>query len=1310
MNVQNLEESPKNEYGSPLLFDHSNGNEEPKANCSKCEWNMNSNDPAWHTYQPAGDSVPQGPNGLELESTIDYLHNKTDDDEISAVKSPNCIGTTELEETIDYINKQEQSSLPSSTHLCSHHKVPCYCSHFQYMHNLQNVEQPMPYLKHSSDTYYNKPEQLRAFPCTVNWRDDACGNLASERVAICSPITKHKDMETTLGLFSSSCDTSCEMRMRKNSLISSGSEKPVSTSLLESSPLPNTSTDVFSTSLKWTTNVQDCCQSVEQSNKDLNYFEVPPHVPKDTKEMVLLNKGPEVANQVSAIHRDVIACSTPVEGAESVAENFSDFGRAMEIKDDINKNSVGFLSATGQEAITHAKDNDLEAKDMNGVLAKNTNSDNRTLSCSVESKDLLNISSGLNCEETFLITSSSSHTDEKAYTSTPLPESKNMTFAVPSLGDLGQIEMVKKPENVKEPMKVNGLQNKTGLGNVAGKQVAKRLSTVTTVKAKKPEVVSFPKPNFKNVKAKVLSRPALLVRDCPTPISKASPRSSQSASNASSPVASPRAVSSTVRLVRKKSAPDQDLKAEAAIAKLHKQPLNKQLFPSQHAHAPTHSKYASGKVPRTSVLKQTQDDNERASSSNSTRSSSSAAALTCTAGSKVTENKGEKAKPSSKPAAVNGVPMGPDTINQNGIADGVYEKSEPQKEGFTSADIFASVEPFSAKLTTPSKNLHNQLLSSLKNTTSQPVPTSRARLHSTEQRRGSVGRSAVTVRVTSPPSGNQQPSAGGGSISPKGKSSTFKASSLIGTRSLPRTRIPCKGPTVQRTPSVSSLCSVQSDHSSVSTRSTTTATSSIKTDEVPAKCMRQNGVGLAQPAKVTLSRVRAQSLKTAQTVSGTKKSPVSNQGVSKSGSALLSKRPEGKAVNGGSYGLQGIKNAVSVDKGKQKTSPRVPSTQAQAAPVDVQAVELAQCKAVCEEQKGIIQQLKSLLTCSNQKFEALTVVIQHVINEREEALKKRKEISQELQNLRGDLVSASSTCETLEKEKNDLLIAYEGILQKVKDEHIAELSDLEEKLKQFYTGECEKLQTIFIEEAEKYKNELQEKVDDLNCTHEAYRLAAEVSHADDLEHIKSEYDKSLTDLKDSQERENKVLEDSFKEKQAELEKKIEELKQENEFLKEKLRVEEEQRKQTKEKNTQNPQVMYLEQELESLKAVLEIKNEKLHQQDKKLMQIEKLVETNTILVERLNKCQQENEDLKARMANHIAISRQLSTEQEVLQRSLDKESKANKRLSMENEELLWKLHNGDLCSPKKLSPSSPGIPFHPSRNSGTFSSPTVSPR
>ncbi|XDB64857.1 hypothetical protein AB1E18_018157 [Capra hircus] len=60
----------------------------------------------------------------------------------------------------------------------------------------------------------------------------------------------------------------------------------------------------------------------------------------------------------------------------------------------------------------------------------------------------------------------------------------------------------------------------------------------------------------------------------------------------------------------------------------------------------------------------------------------------------------------------------------------------------------------------------------------------------------------------------------------------------------------------------------------------------------------------------------------------------------------------------------------------------------------------------------------------------------------------------------------------------------------------------------------------------------------------------------------------------------------------------------------------------------------------------------------------------------------------------MAASRQLSTEQAVLQGSLE-ECKGSKRLSLENEELLWKLQNGTLCSPKR-SPTSPAIPFQAS--------------
>ncbi|XP_021250901.1 microtubule-associated tumor suppressor 1 isoform X7 [Numida meleagris] len=329
---------------------------------------------------------------------------------------------------------------------------------------------------------------------------------------------------------------------------------------------------------------------------------------------------------------------------------------------------------------------------------------------------------------------------------------------------------------------------------------------------------------------------------------------------------------------------------------------------------------------------------------------------------------------------------------------------------------------------------------------------------------------------------------------------------------------------------------------------------------------------------------------------------------------------------------------------------------------------------------------------------------------REEALKQHKELSQELVNLRGELVTTSAACEKLERDRNELQVTYEGFLQKLNEQHHNDLAELEERLKQFYTAECEKLQSICIEEAEKYKAQLQEQVDNLNITHENLKLQLENSHSEKVEELKKKYESSFSELKNAHESERKSLEDSFKEKQELLEKKIDELKCENVALSEKLKLEEQKQIAKEKASLKNPQIMYLEQELESLKAVLEIKNEKLHQQDIKLMKMEKLVENNTILTDKLKKVQQENEELKARMDKHMELSRQLSTEQAVLQESLEKESKVNKRLSMENEELLWKLHNGDLCSPRKLSPSSSSVPLQSPRNSGNFSSPTVSPR
>ncbi|NXH66575.1 MTUS1 protein, partial [Hydrobates tethys] len=798
-------------------------------------------------------------------------------------------------------------------------------------------------------------------------------------------------------------------------------------------------------------------------------------------------------------------------------------------------------------------------------------------------------------------------------------------------------------------------------------------------KAKKSEIVSFPKPNFKNVKPKVMSRPVLQSRN--SAALKQSPQSPQlSAVSSSSLVASPRQLYSSIKVLKKKIDLAKDTKVELPVNKPHKLHLNKQLFTSQ-VHATTHPRNASHKASKTPVLKRNPEDIGKASSTHSTCSSVSAALPTCVENSKeMLNDKRESSSSLMQPCAQNICPSGGEK-EQNSNMGILLEAALLKDVANETLDLHSvPLIPSVKDGTTQGKNITKKGPITLRSVSAPKVKMVPSVL---PLKRGCDNKTICTIKAPSYKGTVLSSSSGIGS-SPREKHASVKnspASWASSGKPLAKSEVPVKRSVLERTPSISSVSSTQSEQSLFSSNSAS-ATVIIKNGEWPSKPACQNHTSGSVPLKA-VPRPRLHSLK-------------SNP---KDWSVQLS-----------------IVVVVLVDKGKQR-SPKSSCIQTQAS-TDVhlpgtKTAELTQYKTKCETQSGIILQLKKFLTCSNQKFEALTVVIQHLQSEREEALKQHKELSQELVNLRGELVTTSAACEKLERDRNELQVAYEGFLQKLNQQHNNDLAELEERLKQFYTAECEKLQSICIEEAEKYKAQLQEQVDNLNITHENYKLELENSHSEKVEELKKEYESSFSGkyfVFNAHESERKSLEDSFKEKQELLEKKIDELKCENSSLSEKLKSEEQKQIAKEKANLKNPQIMYLEQELESLKAVLEIKNEKLHQQDIKLMKMEKLLENNTILMDKLKKVQQENEELKARMDKHMELSRQLSTEQAVLQESLEKESKVNKRLSMENEELLWKLHNGDLCSPRKLSPSSPSVPLQSPRNSGNFSSPTVSPR
>ncbi|XP_071025094.1 microtubule-associated tumor suppressor 1 homolog [Oncorhynchus clarkii lewisi] len=367
--------------------------------------------------------------------------------------------------------------------------------------------------------------------------------------------------------------------------------------------------------------------------------------------------------------------------------------------------------------------------------------------------------------------------------------------------------------------------------------------------------------------------------------------------------------------------------------------------------------------------------------------------------------------------------------------------------------------------------------------------------------------------------------------------------------------------------------------------------------------------------------------------------------------------------------------------------------------VEAKPATVAQYRAQCEKKNQSLQQLRRLLDQGNRRIEALATVVQHLFTEREETLKLKKGLSLELSTLRDELISSSQCCERLQKEKEEVRVSLEEAVRRVQRDHQAELTGLEERLKAFYQAEWDKVHQAYQEEADKCRALMEQQLEEMRSRQETLRRNSEASHAQQMDTLRLTYDTAVQELRKTLEQDLENLDKTLKETEATLTEKIQDLTLENEALSEKLRAEEERRRILAENNQKDSHVLYLGQELESLKVVLEIKTKQLHQQDKKLMQMDKLMESNVKLEERLNKVQQENEDYRARMDKHTALSKQLSSEQAMLQQTLQKESKVNKRLSMENEELLWKLHNGDLASPRRLSPSSP---FHSPGNSASF--------
>ncbi|KAM8732489.1 coiled-coil domain-containing protein 69 [Acanthopagrus schlegelii] len=194
---------------------------------------------------------------------------------------------------------------------------------------------------------------------------------------------------------------------------------------------------------------------------------------------------------------------------------------------------------------------------------------------------------------------------------------------------------------------------------------------------------------------------------------------------------------------------------------------------------------------------------------------------------------------------------------------------------------------------------------------------------------------------------------------------------------------------------------------------------------------------------------------------------------------------------------------------------------------------------------------------------------------------------------------------------------------------------------------------------------------DLNVLHEQKNKAATEEHERNLEELQKRHEQEKTELTERFEAAENVLKG-----------KVEELTSDLQVYNElKIRVEESTFKKDLQRNIQahgSPGAFW-ESEQESLLFVIEMKSERVQEQNRKLLQMDSLVEKNLSLEDQIINILQQNEDLRVRIDNCQTLIQGLSKEQQDMKVALERQLVINQKLSQEKEQLMFKLRHRGSC-------------------------------
>ncbi|XP_069676796.1 restin homolog isoform X2 [Periplaneta americana] len=309
-------------------------------------------------------------------------------------------------------------------------------------------------------------------------------------------------------------------------------------------------------------------------------------------------------------------------------------------------------------------------------------------------------------------------------------------------------------------------------------------------------------------------------------------------------------------------------------------------------------------------------------------------------------------------------------------------------------------------------------------------------------------------------------------------------------------------------------------------------------------------------------------------------------------------------------------------------------------------------------------------------FEALGVLVQYLVYNLDafstpHLRKDLESMKTEWLKTKLELEEAQVSYRRVEDNLNEEKLSHHHKLEEVKSAHHCELTARDTK----HSREIAELVARHEAQLSDFEKRLQEQLEEMKGRYEAELSRTDEQNAEKLKDVIADREAHVEKLQREHTAVVDRLQSDASQREDELRRRLTSVEEECSGLKDqsrKLMDSMQKDKDTKLQATAG-RCKELQDEVESLRTVLDLRHEELQELRKQNAILIREAEELPIALQRVAALEAKVEDLQVQLQMKTNLERQLSQDNRLLMESFHQESKQNKRLSLHNEELQWKL-------------------------------------